>query len=1034
VSLPRTPRAAVLGLTVGALAAGGLAVAAPAVAAPGDARITEIHYDDDDADAGEAVEVTAPAAGDLTGLSLVLYNGNGGASYGTLDVPASSTGVAVVPAPGLQNGSPDGIALIGPTGVLEFISYEGTFTATAGPASGMTSTDIGVSEAGAEPEGQSLQRIAGSADPGAWTGPSAATFGARNATGTPVEPPPTPVEPPPTTGGTPATTDARFTEIHYDDEGADTAEAIEVTAASAADLAGLSVVLYNGSSNQVYDTDAVVADGDGIAVVSYPPDGIQNGAPDAFALVASDGRVLEFLSYEGVLTAANGPAAGTTSTDIGVVENAVAEGQSLQRTPGTDTWTGPMADTFNAANTGDGGATPPDGGTPTAGPACDAPTVTVGSVQGSTDTSPVAGSTVTVAGTVVGDLQVGGFNGVFVQDAGDADPATSDGVFAYGAAGDLALGDRVVVTGTVTEYNGLTELTETRVTECGTEALPSPAVLPLPSTNAEREALEGMYVAPAGTLTVTEVYELNRYGQVQLAQGGRTVTPTEEAEPGPAAIALQASNAARSILLDDGRTTNLSTAGEAPPYLTIDDPVRVGDTATLQPQVLTYSFGEFVLEPADGTAEGNTFPATNPRPAAPAAVGGDLRIGDFNVLNYFVDFPAQFGDSARGADDAAELAQQQAKIVNALATMDADVLTLHEIENSAVLTPDTPYRAVETLIAALEARTGHDWDYVRAHEDTDVITNAIIFRTDRVQTVGAPMIPTSAEATEAFANARTPIAQTFRAGAETFSVIANHLKSKGSGTGANADTGDGQGASNPDRVRQANVLVAFAAEVAATSGDADVLLTGDFNAYRQEDPLDVVRAAGYQEVFTPGEYSYVFDGGSGSLDHVFATPSIYPKITGHTIWDINAVESYAYEYDGYEPLYADYPYRASDHNPTLIGLATAAPVAPDVPATATISAGTPFRGDKVTVTGTGFTAGAKVTATLPQRGGQVLGSGTADADGTVTIRFTTPVLLPQGDHTVALTAADGEQATTAFHLRSVVEEVFARLVSFFRGR
>ena len=101
-----------------------------------------------------------------------------------------------------------------------------------------------------------------------------------------------------------------------------------------------------------------------------------------------------------------------------------------------------------------------------------------------------------------------------------------------------------------------------------------------------------------------------------------------------------------------------------------------------------------------------------------------------------------------------------------------------------------------------------------------------------------------------------------------------------------------------------------------------MLLTGDFNSYRKDDPIDVITGAGFQEVWTPGEYSYVFDGGSGSLDHVFASPSMFAKVTGHTIWDINAVESYAYEYDGFEGLYAPHAYRASDHNPTLVGVDT----------------------------------------------------------------------------------------------------------------
>jgi 5'-nucleotidase len=542
-------------------------------------------------------------------------------------------------------------------------------------------------------------------------------------------------------------------------------------------------------------------------------------------------------------------------------------------------------------------------------------------VQGDDPASPCIDETVTVAGTVVGDLQDGGFNGFFIQDGGDDSSVTSDGVFVYAPGGSaVGLGDQVTVTGTVDEFQGLTQLTDVTVDRTGTGALPAPTTLPLPSDDADREALEGMLVAPDAELTVTELYNLNRYGEMMLASGGRLVTPTEVAEPGDAGAAVAAENARRSIVFDDGRTANLLKAGEAPPYLTVDDPVRVGDTAVLEPVVLSYGFGAWRLQPADGTAEGTTFTPTNPRPAAPDEVGGDLRIADFNVLNYFVDFPSQY-PSARGAKDAEELAEQQAKIVTAITAMDADVITLHEIENSAVLTPETPYRALETLVAALnEAQGKNTWRFVPAHEASDVITNAIIYRVSAAHPVGEPMKP---EESEVWDNAREPIAQTFRSRGEVFTVIANHLKSKGSPCGRPSDDPQ-QGNCNGDRVAQAQALMAFAASVATAAGDPDVLLTGDFNSYRLEDPLDVVRDAGYREVFTEGEYSYVFGGASGSLDHVFASPTMLPQVTGHTIWDINAVESYAYQYDGYEGLYAPYAFRASDHNPTLIGVDTKA--------------------------------------------------------------------------------------------------------------
>jgi DNA/RNA endonuclease G (NUC1) len=148
----------------------------------GPEHINEIHYDNTGGDVGEAIEVEGPAGMTLTGWSIALYNGNGGAVYQTLPLsglavqPCSNgRSVAVIPAPGMQNGSPDGLALVNPAGAaIEFLSYEGTMDATSGPASG-TSTDIGVAE-GDTPTASSLQRDAD----GTWYGPATSSFGACN--------------------------------------------------------------------------------------------------------------------------------------------------------------------------------------------------------------------------------------------------------------------------------------------------------------------------------------------------------------------------------------------------------------------------------------------------------------------------------------------------------------------------------------------------------------------------------------------------------------------------------------------------------------------------------------------------------------------------------------------------------------------------------------------------------------------------------------------------------------------------------------
>lgn len=716
------------------------------------------------------------------------------------------------------------------------------------------------------------------------------------------------------------------TELHYDNAGTDTGEAVEVLAEPGADLSDWRVVLYNGrvpGAAVVYGAAAGspvgVANAAGYAVVTYPSNGIQNGSPDGLALVRPDGGVAEFLSYEGVLTASDGPAAGLVSTDLGVAETGAEQpGQSLQLVDGT--WTGPVAATLGGAPGGGGG-----GPVPPAGTDCSAaPTATPAQVQGAGETSPLVGTTQTLRATVVADLQDGGLGGVAVQDAGDGDPATSDGLFVFAPdAAGLALGDVVQATGTVVELNGLTELSSvTALAICSTGApLPAAAPLDLPASDAVLEQLESMRVRPVDVLTVSEVYGLARFGELLLSEGGTLLTATDVVEPGEPARAYEAANALRDVVLDDGRSTNLTAAGLPAPYLAPGAPVRVGDTVAvgaLEDMVLGYGFGAYRLQPSDGVADGTPFTPTSPRTPGPTDVGGDLRVGSYNVLNYFVTF----GPGSRGAADPAALARQQGKIVAGITALDADVLGLQEIENSSVTTPEDPFRAVRTLVDAVNAAEGAPvWDFVRLSEASDVITNAIIFRTDRVSPLGAPRTVVEDAVWD---NAREPLAQTFRAAGDTFSVIANHFKSKGSGSGAgNTDIGDGQGRSNADRVAQARSLVDFAATVADAAGDPDVIMVGDVNAYSQEDPVDVIRAAGFTDLVAaraPGEHSYVFGGRSGSLDHSFASPSLAAKVTGVDVWEANAVESAAYQYDGSPALYAADAFRASDHNPEVVGL------------------------------------------------------------------------------------------------------------------
>jgi predicted extracellular nuclease len=150
--------------------------------------INEIHYDNTGADANEMIEIAGPAGTDLADYDLELYNGNGGVSYGTVSLAGvigdqqAGMGTVSFSVVGLQNGSPDGVALVTGGTAVQFLSYEGTVTAVGGPADGMTSVDIGVAEDGDEPLGQSLQLTGtGTAyEDFTWAGPATFTPGAIN--------------------------------------------------------------------------------------------------------------------------------------------------------------------------------------------------------------------------------------------------------------------------------------------------------------------------------------------------------------------------------------------------------------------------------------------------------------------------------------------------------------------------------------------------------------------------------------------------------------------------------------------------------------------------------------------------------------------------------------------------------------------------------------------------------------------------------------------------------------------------------------
>ena len=614
---------------------------------------------------------------------------------------------------------------------------------------------------------------------------------------------------------------------------------------------------------------------------------------------------------------------------------------------------------------------------------------------GDGDDSQLINQTVETKGVVTAAYPKGenanlkGLEGFTIQTPGTGgtwDPArtASDGLFVFmgkSSATIPSIGDCVVVKGKVAEYSGVKNATA--ATQSLTQLLPQsitaatdcdpvkPTELSGVPTQDQMEALESMLVLPKDTWTITDNYKTNRYGTLSLTPGTEVLrTATDVVAPGAAAQAYEAENAAKTIDLDDASTTDLTNFKqnghkERYAYLANGAPARVGYHVTFtKPVVLESRFGSFVFQPTQMTAgnpDRSPVTITGERPAAPS-VSGDTKVATFNVLNYFSDlgenepgckgyedrdhkYVTDKNCKLRGAWSSQAFANQQTKIVQAINTIDADVVALEEIENPVASGVSTDRDgALKSLVNALNAAAGSEvWAYVPSPStvpaNEDVIRIAFIYKKATITPVGDSVIYDDPAYTGL---ARQPLAQEFKPitdanhEGKNFVVIANHFKSKGSApknlsgaeAAANTDNGDGQGNSNGVRVKQARALATFAQRFNGTP----TLLVGDFNAYTKEDPLKVLTDAGWAHESGHGDSSYVYGGRSGSMDHVFANSAAHPLITEVKSWAVNAQESIAFEYsrtnyNAYLAFEADNPYRASDHNPEIIGLNLITPIA-----------------------------------------------------------------------------------------------------------
>ena len=571
-------------------------------------------------------------------------------------------------------------------------------------------------------------------------------------------------------------------------------------------------------------------------------------------------------------------------------------------------------------------------------PANEAPvSLPIGAVQGNGPVSPYLEQTVHIQGVVTGNF-VAGLRGFFMQDAigeDDGDPTTSDGIFVTWSPEQepkVRRGDRIRVQGTVVELQrdeaSQTALQATEIEVLGRGAAPVTEIdTPLASMD-DWERYEGMWLRIRAPLVVTGNDGLLRFGELAVSFGERQFVATERRRPGEAAAKFDADNQRSRLILDDNKSAEYPTSiWYLPEPLSRDAPVRVGSVVHGVEGILHHFIG-WRLQLTEKIDQIESAP----RPAPPVVPAG-LRVASFNLFNWFNgDGQGRGFPTSRGAESLGEMNRQRDKIVAAILGLKPDVVALMEVENDGFGRRSSLAELVTELNSAWPEA---DYRVVDAGmgPGEDVMRVAMIYRDSQVQPVGGATV--LAEGVFA-AHHRVPLLQAFRVrdAGTVFQIVANHFKSKRctDADDENMDQSDGQSCWNAKRTEAAQALSRWLETDPAGQAAIGTVILGDLNSYAQEDPLHVLRTAGWHDAFVEAgvkqAYSFNYRGFSGRLDHALLSVGLVPHLRAAVEWHINADESEAFDYRTQhrkKDWYAPDPYRSSDHDPLLLVLDFASP-------------------------------------------------------------------------------------------------------------
>jgi predicted extracellular nuclease len=340
--------------------------------------------------------------------------------------------------------------------------------------------------------------------------------------------------------------------------------------------------------------------------------------------------------------------------------------------------------------------------------------------------------------------------------------------------------------------------------------------------------------------------------------------------------------------LDDASTRSNPTPV---PYADADGSIRTGRRCDSLHCIFAQQGEEYMLYPAV-----NPVFYGNPRTAKPDITTlGDytLKVCGFN-LEHFQN----------------ESSLQRTRLVKAISAIDADLYGFCEVVQDNT--------AVQALVDAMNTAKGKNvYAYITLHSSSGTYEVVdIIYRTDKLTPHKS-----SIKIVQGVQNRKFIQAFKDNSCGETFIFSINHFKAKsGTGTGLNADQGDGQGIYNYDRKLEAQALLSKFNEAKSYYGTERMLIMGDLNSLHCEDPIMIFRNAGFVNQtyrFDTNQYSYRFNDVVQYLDYSLANDSLSQYVTGATVWHINADEPSSLSWD--RSSNTDI-YRCSDHDPVIVGL------------------------------------------------------------------------------------------------------------------